>query len=99
MARLPSARRVREIPWEAVLGVAVQIAQQFITSHTFDTVLVIGAEKLTSITNWTDRNTCVLFGDGAGAAILRHRSSSDVHFHFLRWSGMAVAGHRRCFDQ
>jgi 3-oxoacyl-[acyl-carrier-protein] synthase-3 len=54
--------------------VAVQIAQQFITSHTFDTVLVIGAEKLSSITNWTDRNTCVLFGDGAGAAILRHRS-------------------------
>src|SRR5436305_5722132 len=52
----------------------VQIAQQFITSHTFDTILVIGAEKLTTITNWTDRNTCVLFGDGAGAAILRHRS-------------------------
>ena len=52
---------------------AIQIAQQFITSHTFDTVLVIGAEKLSSITNWTDRNTCVLFGDGAGAAILKHR--------------------------
>ena len=52
---------------------AIEIAQQFITSHTYDTVLVIGAEKLTSITNWTDRNTCVLFGDGAGAAILRHR--------------------------
>ncbi|MGI8436459.1 MAG: beta-ketoacyl-ACP synthase III [Chthoniobacterales bacterium] len=56
--------------------VAVEIAQQFITSHTYDTVLVIGAEKLSSITNWTDRNTCVLFGDGAGAAILRHRSES-----------------------
>jgi len=54
----------------------VEIAQQFITSHTHDTVLVIGAEKLTSITNWTDRNTCVLFGDGAGAAILRHRGSA-----------------------
>jgi 3-oxoacyl-[acyl-carrier-protein] synthase-3 len=54
----------------------VEIAQQFITSHTHDTVLVIGAEKLTSITNWTDRNTCVLFGDGAGAAILRHRGST-----------------------
>ena len=53
----------------------IEIAQQFITSHTHDTVLVIGAEKLTSITNWTDRNTCVLFGDGAGAAVLRHRSS------------------------
>ncbi len=55
---------------------AVEIAQQFITSHTYDTVLVIGAEKLSSITNWTDRNTCVLFGDGAGAAILQHRSQS-----------------------
>src|SRR6266404_4688853 len=54
----------------------VEIAQQFITSGTYDTVLVIGAEKLTSITNWTDRNTCILFGDGAGAAILRHRGSA-----------------------
>jgi 3-oxoacyl-[acyl-carrier-protein] synthase III len=54
----------------------LEIAQQFITSHTYDTVLVIGAEKLTSITNWTDRNTCVLFGDGAGAAVLRHRGSA-----------------------
>src|SRR4051794_11431135 len=54
----------------------IEIAQQFITSHTYDTVLVIGAEKLTSITNWTDRNTCVLFGDGAGAAILKHRGSA-----------------------
>jgi 3-oxoacyl-[acyl-carrier-protein] synthase-3 len=54
----------------------LEIGQQFITSHTYDTVLVIGAEKLTSITNWTDRNTCILFGDGAGAAILRHRGSA-----------------------
>src|SRR6476619_1069333 len=54
---------------------AVEIAQQFITSGTYDTALVIGADKLTSITNWTDRNTCVLFGDGAGAAVLRHRGS------------------------
>ena len=52
---------------------ALEIAQQFITSHTYDTILVIGAEKLSSIVDWTDRNTCVLFGDGAGAAILRHR--------------------------
>ncbi len=56
---------------------AVEIAQQFITSHTYDTVLVIGADKLTSITNWKDRNTCVLFGDGAGAAVLGHRG--DAH--------------------
>lgn len=52
---------------------AVEIAQQFITSHTYDTILVIGADKLSSIVDWSDRNTCVLFGDGAGAAILRHR--------------------------
>src|ERR1700736_6559562 len=51
----------------------LEIGQQFITSHTHDTVLVIGAEKLTSISNWTDRNTCVLFGDGAGAAVVQHR--------------------------
>jgi 3-oxoacyl-[acyl-carrier-protein] synthase-3 len=56
---------------------AVEIAQQFITCHTYDTVLVIGAEKLTTITDWTERNTCVLFGDGAGAAILRHRDSGS----------------------
>lgn len=55
---------------------ALEIAQQFITSHTYNTVLVIGAEKLSSIVDWTDRNTCVLFGDGAGAAILRNRSGS-----------------------
>src|SRR5438477_11854292 len=55
---------------------AVEIAQQFITSHTYETVLVIGAEKLSSITDWTDRNTCVLFGDGAGAAILQNREGT-----------------------
>src|SRR6476661_915879 len=52
---------------------ALEIGQQFIMSRTYDTILVIGAEKLSSITDWTDRNTCVLFGDGAGAAVLRHR--------------------------
>src|SRR5260221_10066870 len=51
----------------------LEIAQQFIMSRTYDTVLVIGAEKLSSIIDWTDRNTCVLFGDGAGAAILQNR--------------------------
>src|SRR4051812_13320358 len=55
---------------------ALETAQQYITSRTYDTILVIGAEKLSSIVNWQDRNTCVLFGDGAGAAILRHRGGS-----------------------
>jgi 3-oxoacyl-[acyl-carrier-protein] synthase-3 len=51
----------------------VETARQFIASGTYRTVLVIGADKLSGIVDWTDRNTCVLFGDGAGAAILRHR--------------------------
>jgi 3-oxoacyl-[acyl-carrier-protein] synthase-3 len=55
---------------------ALEIAQQFIMSRTYDTVLVIGAEKLSSIIDWKDRNTCVLFGDGAGAAILQSRPDS-----------------------
>ena len=51
----------------------LEIGQQFIMTRTYETVLVIGAEKLSSIVDWTDRNTCVLFGDGAGAVVLRHR--------------------------
>ncbi len=47
------------------------IAEQFIASHMHETVLIIGAEKLSSIVNWEDRNTCVLFGDGAGAVIMQ----------------------------
>jgi 3-oxoacyl-[acyl-carrier-protein] synthase III len=54
----------------------LEVGQQFIMSRTYDTVLVIGAEKLTSIVDWKDRNTCVLFGDGAGAVILQHRPES-----------------------
>jgi 3-oxoacyl-[acyl-carrier-protein] synthase-3 len=54
----------------------LEIAQQFIMSRTYDTVLVIGAEKLSSIVDWKDRNTCVLFGDGAGAAILQNRPNA-----------------------
>ncbi|MEC3606609.1 beta-ketoacyl-ACP synthase III [Bacillus glycinifermentans] len=45
-------------------------AKQFIESETYKHVLVIGVEKLSGITDWDDRNTCVLFGDGAGAAVV-----------------------------
>ncbi len=55
---------------------ALEVAQQFIMSRTYDTVLVVGAEKLSSIVDWEDRNTCVLFGDGAGAAVLRNRPNA-----------------------
>jgi 3-oxoacyl-[acyl-carrier-protein] synthase-3 len=55
---------------------ALVTADQFIASGIYKTVLVVGAEKLSSIVNWQDRNTCVLFGDGAGAVILRHREGA-----------------------
>jgi len=51
-------------------------ADQFIASGVYKTILVVGAEKLSSIVDWKDRNTCVLFGDGAGAVILQHRPGS-----------------------
>ena len=51
----------------------LEIGQQFITSGTYNTVVVIGAEKLSTIVDWQDRSTCVLFGDGAGAAVLQSR--------------------------
>lgn len=54
----------------------VETARQYIATGAAKTVLVIGADKLSSIVDWKDRNTCVLFGDGAGAAILRHREGS-----------------------
>ncbi|RLF26245.1 MAG: 3-oxoacyl-ACP synthase, partial [Thermoplasmata archaeon] len=46
------------------------IASGFLYSGTYKNALVIGAEKLTSILDWEDRGTCVIFGDGAGAAVL-----------------------------
>ncbi|MDD2227304.1 MAG: ketoacyl-ACP synthase III [Clostridia bacterium] len=49
---------------------ALNIASQMIESGNYRSVLVIGAEVLTKFTDYTDRNTCVLFGDGAGAVIL-----------------------------
>jgi 3-oxoacyl-[acyl-carrier-protein] synthase-3 len=73
------ARRAAAFDLEAACSgfiYALEIGQQFIMSRTYDTVLVIGAEKLSSIINWQDRNTCVLFGDGAGAAILQSRPDS-----------------------
>src|SRR6266436_3497046 len=69
---------------------ALEVAQQFIMSRTYDTVLVIGAEKLSSIVDWQDRNTCVLFGDGAGAAILQNRANS----HGLLTAVMGADGNK-----
>lgn len=48
----------------------LSVANAFVSSGIYDRVLVIGADLLSRVTNWTDRSTCVLFGDGAGAAVV-----------------------------
>lgn len=58
-----------------VYGLA--IVQQFLESGRFKNALVIGAETLTKITNWSDRTSCILFGDGAGAVVIE--KSKDEH--------------------
>ncbi len=49
---------------------ALTVGHQFIRSGTYKNILVVGAEVLSRVTDWKDRSTCVLFGDGAGAAVL-----------------------------
>ena len=53
----------------------LDIAQHMLRSGNFRHALIIGSEKISSILDWSDRSTCVLFGDGAGAAVLGH---SDI---------------------
>jgi len=69
---------------------ALEIGQQFIMSRTYDCVMIIGAEKLSSIIDWEDRSTCVLFGDGAGAVILENRPSA----HGLLTAKMGADGRK-----
>lgn len=50
---------------------AYQSAQAYIASGFYKTILIIGSETLSTMVDWTDRGTCILFGDGAGAAVIR----------------------------
>ena len=68
-------RATRAAGYDLLLGCtgfvsALATGAQFITSGSLRHVLVIGADTLSRITDWTDRSTCVLFGDGAGAVLL-----------------------------
>lgn len=56
---------------------ALSVADSFLRTGGMKRVLVIGAEKMSSLLNWEDRTTCVLFGDGAGAVILESQTESD----------------------
>ncbi len=63
---------------------ALSVADQFIKAGTVKNVLVVGSETLTRLVDWTDRATCVLFGDGAGAVVLKADSEAGIvstHLH------------------
>ena len=73
----------------------LSIVQQFIESGRHKNALVIGAETLTKITDWTDRSSCILFGDGAGAVVLERSEDgrkgilySTMHSEGERWDAL-----------
>ena len=79
---------------------ALTIADQFIRSGTAKTALVMGAETLTRMLDWNDRGTCVLFGDGAGAVVLKADAETGIlstHMHAdgskkeLLWNPVGVS--------
>jgi 3-oxoacyl-[acyl-carrier-protein] synthase-3 len=79
---------------------ALSVADKFIRCGDAKTVLVIGTETLSRIVDWTERTTCVLFGDGAGAAVLKADSETGIlstHLHAdgskkeLLWNPVGVS--------
>ncbi len=79
---------------------ALATADQFIRSGTAKTALVVGAETLSRMLDWSDRSTCVLFGDGAGAVVLKADSEPGIlstHLHAdggfkeLLWNPVGVS--------
>ena len=64
------------------------VAEAMMAAGNAETALVVGVEKLSAITDWSDRSTCVLFGDGAGAAVLkRSKHHRGILSAFLRSDG------------
>ena len=79
---------------------ALTVADKFIQSGTVKTALVVGAETLTRMLDWSDRGTCVLFGDGAGAVVLKADDVTGIlstHLHAdgskkeLLWNPVGVS--------
>lgn len=54
---------------------SMETARGLLLSGLYETALVIGADKMSMVTDWTDRGTCILFGDGAGAVVLRRTTT------------------------
>ena len=69
---------------------ALDIAKQYVESGTSKNVLVIGAERMTRVLDWTDRSTCVLFGDGAGAVVVSESKENKILSSQLYTDGSCV---------
>ena len=66
----------------------IQVAEGLIAAGSHETALVVSAEKMSAIVDWTDRSTCVLFGDGSGAAVVqRAKHGKGVLSTFTRSDG------------
>jgi 3-oxoacyl-[acyl-carrier-protein] synthase-3 len=68
----------------------MSVAEGLIQTGVVDTALVVGSEKMSAIVDWTDRSTCVLFGDGAGAVVLkrnREQPNKGILSSFMRSDG------------
>jgi len=57
---------------------ALDVADKYIKNNSINNILVIGAEKMSALVDWSDRNTCVLFGDGAGAVIISSSNNPGI---------------------
>ena len=57
---------------------ALDNADKYIRNNSIDNILVVGAEKISALVDWSDRNTCVLFGDGSGAVIISSSNNPGI---------------------
>ncbi len=67
----------------------LEVSKGLIEGSGLENILLVGAEKLSEIVNWQDRSTCVLFGDGAGAAVVSRNGEGDVLASVMRSDGDA----------
>lgn len=84
----------------------VSVVQSYVKSGEYSRVLLVGADSLSTMVNWKDRTTCVLFGDGAGAVVLDNQPgergllSAVIESNGALWELLYVrAGQRQTFDQ
>jgi len=66
---------------------ALEIANGLMQTMNYKNALIIGAEVLSKVTDWTDRGTCILFGDGAGAAVIKQSERKGIIKSYLRSDG------------